>query len=90
MMDESVKKHQVILKQREKAVISGAAEVDSFDEHRVVLITELGVLVIKGEGLHIQSLSVDSGDVSVSGRIEALEYVEAQPQGGSFWGKLFK
>ena len=89
-MEELGKKHQVILKQREKVVISGTAEVDSFDEHRVVLITDLGVLVIKGTGLHIQSLNVESGDVSVMGRIEALEYIEAQPQGGSFWGKLFK
>ncbi len=89
-MDEKGQKHQITLKNREKAIISGAAEVDSFDEHRVVLITELGVLLIKGGGLHIQSLNVESGDVSVSGRIDAMEYIESQTQGGSFWGKLFK
>ncbi len=89
-MEEMKQKHQITLKNREKAVISGAAEVDSFDEHRVVLITELGVLLIKGVGLHIQSLNVESGDVSVSGRIDAMEYIESQEQGGSFWGKLFK
>lgn len=89
-MDEVRQKHQVILKNREKAIISGAAEVDSFDENRVVLITELGVLLIKGGGLHIQSLNVESGDVSVNGRIDSVEYIESQPQGGSFWGKIFK
>ena len=47
-MDEMKQKHQITLKNREKAIISGAAEVDSFDEHRVVLVTELGVLLIKG------------------------------------------
>lgn len=89
-MDENKQKHQITLKNREKAVISGAAEVDSFDEHRVVLVTELGVLLIKGGGLHIQSLNVESGDVSVSGRIDSMEYIESQSQNGSFWGKLFK
>ena len=89
-MDEMKQKHQITLKNREKAVISGAAEVDSFDEHRVVLVTEWGVLVIKGDGLHIHSLNVESGDVSVSGRIDAVEYIESQPQGGSIWGKIFK
>lgn len=89
-MEEMKQKHQVTLKNREKAVISGAAEVDSFDENRVVLITQLGVLVIKGSGLHIQSLSVESGDVSVNGHIDTMEYIESQTQGGSFWGKLFK
>ena len=89
-MEEMKQKHQVTLKNREKAVISGAAEVDSFDEHRVVLITDLGVLLIKGSGLHIQSLNVESGDVSVNGHIDAVEYIESQAQSGSFWGKLFK
>lgn len=89
-MEETKQKHQIILKNRDKAVISGAAEVDSFDERRVVLITELGVLVVKGEGLHIQSLSIDSGDVTVNGRIDSIEYIESEPAGGSFWGKLFK
>lgn len=89
-MEETRNKHQIILKNREKAVITGTAEVDSFDEHRVVLITELGVLLIKGTSLHIESLNVASGDVSVSGHIDSVEYIESAAQGGSFWGKLFK
>ncbi len=89
-MDDMKQKHQVILKNREKVVISGAAEVDSFDENHVVMITELGVLLVKGGGLHIQSLNVDSGDVSVTGKIDAVEYIEAQSKDTSFWGKLFK
>ena len=89
-MEEMKQKHQVTLKNREKAIISGAAEVDSFDEHRVVLITELGVLLIKGGGLHIQSLNLESGDVSVNGRIDSMEYIESQERGGSIWGKIFK
>ena len=64
--------------------------MDSFDEHRVVLVTGLGVLVVKGTSLHIQSLNVESGDVNIDGHIEAIEYIEAQPENGSFWGKLFK
>lgn len=89
-MEEQRQKHQIVLKNREKVIISGAAEVDSFDEHRVVLITELGVLLIKGSGLHIQSLNVESGDVSVQGHIDSVDYIEAQSQGGSFWSKFFK
>jgi len=89
-MDENRQKHQLVLKGREKAVISGAVEVDSFDENRVVLITDLGVLVIKGRGLHIQALNVESGDVSVSGHMDAVEYIDSAPQNESIWGKLFK
>ncbi len=89
-MEEMKQKHQVILKNREKVIVSGAAEVDSFDEHQVVLITELGVLVIKGNGLHIQSLNVESGDVSVTGRVDSVDYIENQSSNSSIWGKLFK
>ncbi|MBR5783083.1 MAG: sporulation protein YabP [Clostridia bacterium] len=89
-MEETRQPHQVILKNREKAVISGAAEVDSFDENRVVLVTNLGVLVIKGRGMHIQALNVESGDVSVSGQLDGIEYIEAEPKTETIWGKLFK
>lgn len=89
-MEEVKLNHQVQIKSREKAVISGTAEVDSFDENRVVLITQLGVLVIKGTGLHIQSLSVDSGDVTVNGHIDSMEYIDSAGDSTSFWGKLFR
>ena len=51
--------------------------------------TDLSLLHIKGEGLHIESLDADSGDLLARGKVTALSYTEGG-QALSFFGRLFK
>lgn len=77
--------HRVILEEREQLVISGVEEVESFDESAIYLTTAQGALEIQGEGLHIEKLSLDGGDLKVEGRVNALVYGEEnRPRGGLF------
>ncbi len=77
--------HRVILEEREQLVISGVEEVESFDESAIYLTTAQGTLEIQGEGLHIEKLSLDGGDLKVEGRVNALVYGEEnRPRGGLF------
>ena len=55
-----------------------------FDEESVVLHTTKGVLVIRGQQLHLQTLSIDGGQVAVDGTVDAMSYEEAQRKGGLF------
>lgn len=81
--------HHVILEEREQLVISGVEEVESFDENTILLTTAQGGLEIQGEGLHIEKLSLDGGDLKVEGRVNALLY-EAESRGRSgLLGRLF-
>ena len=41
-----------------------------------------------GEGLHIGKLSVDTGELSVEGRVFELSYEDERPVSG-FWSRLF-
>lgn len=66
--------HRLILEQRERLVISGVEEVARFDEETIVLTTSLGELEIQGEGLHIEKLSLEGGELHVDGSISALIY----------------
>ena len=66
--------HHVLLEDREQLVISGVEEVESFDESAILLTTAQGGLEIQGEGLHIEKLSLDGGDLKVEGTIHALIY----------------
>ena len=66
--------HRVLLEDREQLVISGVEEVESFDESAILLTTAQGGLEIQGEGLHIEKLSLDGGDLKVEGRVNALIY----------------
>ena len=68
--------HQVVLEDRERLTVSGVEEVESFDEHSIILSTSRGGLEIQGEELHIEKLSLDVGDLRVEGSVSALIYSE--------------
>ena len=76
--------HHVALEEREQLVISGVEEVESFDESAIYLTTAQGGLEIQGEGLHIEKLSLDGGDLKVEGTINALIYsdIRSRTRGG--------
>ncbi len=78
--------HKIVLEDREQLLISGVEEVESFDEGTIVLTTAQGGLEIQGEGLHIEQLSLDGGDLKVEGLICALVY---DAGGGRERGGLF-
>lgn len=69
--------HNLILENRKKLSVSGIEEVESFNEEEIILRTsEQEVLVIKGEDLHINKLSVDTGDVNITGEVSAMDYID--------------
>ena len=70
--------HNLILENRRKFSVSGVEDVESFNEEEIVLRTaEHGILVIKGEGLHINKLSTDTGDVNIAGEITDMNYIDS-------------
>ena len=81
--------HHVALEEREQLVISGVEEVESFDESAIYLTTAQGGLEIQGEGLHIEQLSLDGGDLKVEGRVNALIYDTDGRERGGWLGRLF-
>lgn len=83
--------HNIIIESRSRALLSGVSDVDSFDDKRVILFTDLGMLTISGESLHISRLNVDNGEMSVEGNINSICYSNEQNQKGvSFFTKLFR
>ena len=70
--------HRVELDGRERLIVSGVDDVDRFDENEIVMSTSKGTLVVTGENLHIEKLSLDGGDLKVEGDIDALTYEESR------------
>ncbi len=64
----------IILENRKNLRISGVKDIDSFSESKIVLSTVMGELVIKGDDLHVNSLDAESGDFSMSGCVNSLNY----------------
>lgn len=82
--------HHLILEGREQLSVSGVEEVESFDETQIVMYTSKGALIVRGEGLHIEKLSLDGGDLKVEGTIDSLTYEESQREKGGLLSRLFR
>ena len=64
--------HQVSVEDCRRVVATGVSEVMSFDEQQVVMDTDHGVLTVEGNGLHVEKLSLDIGEVAIAGTVNAL------------------
>lgn len=85
--------HKLMLTNRRTCTISGVNDVLSFDVNEILLETEQGMLMIKGNELHVSRLSLDKGEVDIDGRIDSLTYSETAgygAKGESLLSRLFK
>ena len=80
--------HRLTLDGRSRLTITGVLEVESFAEESVALVTARGALLIRGQGLHLQMLSLDGGEVRVDGTVDSIAYEADAPTGG-FFARLF-
>lgn len=81
--------HTLVLENRKALTATGVSNVDSFDEQAVVAYTDLGELVIRGFGLHIDRLNMETGELTLSGDIVSMTYSDNRPAGG-FFSRLLK
>ena len=65
--------HKLSLDERKKLTVSGVGEVVSFEENAVVLRTSRGTLLVRGQDLHLKTLSLDGGQVAVDGTVQCHE-----------------
>ncbi len=81
--------HQLIMQERQQVELTGVSDVDSFDDTTVLVFTSLGDLTIRGIGLHIRHLDLESGTLSVEGEVRSFEYTDNHKNGG-FFSRLFR
>lgn len=85
------KKSNLVLENRKKLSLTGVLEVISFDEEKILLNTWLGMLAIKGQGLKMNKLDVQNGDVMIDGMIHSIVYTgEVKKEKDSLISRLFK
>ena len=82
--------HHILLEGREQLTVSGVEEVESFDENTIIMTTVKGTLVVRGEDLHIEKLSLDGGDLRVEGVVDSLSYEDDSRERGGFFARLLR
>lgn len=87
----AVEKHGLELVERSKLVVTGVTHVDNYDDKEILLQTQLGTLLIKGEGLNISELNLESGKLNVNGTVNQLSYSDsASKKGKGLLQKILK
>ena len=82
------KNHKLVVNNRKSSMVTGVADVLSFDLNEILLETEQGMMMVKGSDLHVNRLSLEKGEVDLSGNIDSIAYSEI-PIGGKQGEKLF-
>ena len=82
--------HSLILEGRSRLTVSGVTDVGSFDDTSITTCTTKGDLIVRGEDLHLEKLSLDSGEVIIEGNIVSLEYEDdGYRHSEGFFSRLF-
>ena len=87
------KNHKLVINNRKTSLVTGVVDVLSFDLNEILLETEQGMMMVKGTDLHVNRLTLEKGEVDVTGKIDVLTYSDVgtyKKQGESLLGRLFR
>lgn len=87
------KSHKLVVNNRKTSLVTGVVDVLSFDLNEILLETEQGMMMVKGTDLHVNRLTLEKGEVDLSGNIDSISYSEAHvgaKQGENILSKLFR
>ena len=85
--------HKIVISNRKSGVLNGVIDVLSFDVGEILLETERGMLMIKGNDLHVNRLTLEKGEIDIEGKIDSFTYSDvktASKKNESLLGRLFK
>ena len=88
MSKEEIKHTRLCIKDKSRAEIDGVICIDSFDDDYVSLTTSEGSISIEGQGLKIESLIREGGDIEITGKIISVGFSEKKKRSG-FMAKFF-
>ena len=85
--------HKLTITNRKSALVTGVADVLAFDLNEILLETAQGMLMIKGNDLHVKRLSLEKGEVDIEGKVDSFLYSEIANHSTtkeSLFGRLFR
>ncbi|MCR4419078.1 MAG: sporulation protein YabP [Clostridia bacterium] len=86
-------RHELTLSARRELTVTGVTHVDHYHGREVVVATGMGFLVVTGEELSIDHLSLEEGLLKLKGLITGLAYTEQEKstaRSQSVWRKLWR
>ncbi len=87
------KAHKLVINNRKTSMVTGVLDVLAFDLNEILLETEQGMLMIKGKDLHVNRLSLEKGEIDITGHIDGVAYSDVSQNNKkeeNFFLKLFR
>ncbi len=82
--------HTLIIEQRKRIQVTAVKNTERFSDKEVLVYTECGDLLIKGNGLEVNNCAAP-GDIEISGHIDSAAYVsENYHIPDNFLSRLFR
>lgn len=82
--------HTLVMENRATLTATGIKAIVSYDASAALLETPTGLLTVGGQKLCVSELSVQTGEVKISGMIEYLQYSAPKAERGSFLQRLVR
>lgn len=83
-------RHKIALFDREELTIDGVVNLGSYDEKEIIMETEYGNLMVRGDQLNIKSLNLEKGNISIDGVISGILYEEVTTKKKGLLGRLLR
>lgn len=90
---QQITNHKMQIVNRNQGIITGVEDVVSFDLNEIVLETQMGMMYIRGNELHVKRLSLDKGEVEIEGQTDSFTYSDLKKykkSKESLLGRMFK
>ena len=86
------KKSSLALENRKKLTINGVIEVINFNESQILLNTDVGTMIIRGQELKMNKLDVQNGDVVIAGKLDSFVYTndKSKAKKDTIMSRLFR
>ena len=85
--------HGISIVERKNVIVTGVKKIENFDSEEFLMETNMGFLIVKGEGLELIKLDTMQGNVSIKGMIKAMTYIEdvkVKDKEQGIFNRLFK
>jgi len=84
--------HEIKITDRGVINLTGIKKITSFDDQEFLMESNMGIIILKGEGLEIIKLDTHDGNVKIKGKLNSLAYIEniKKSKEESLLTKLFK
>lgn len=90
MTAENLEKNQLLtLENRARFTVCLVENVESFSDNEIILKTGFGGLHIVGNALKLEDLSIDNGNIILTGKIDKIEFVDIKEK-RSFFASMFR